>query len=248
MDAMLVVVALFLSWVTAWAQAGGSAPAAATTATFRQLTQDRFDANARNDRAFYERLLAPHFVVLLPNTFPAHTRQQYLDAEFPPNRPTRPKSTILDLDARVERDSAVVSYHVHEPYPLGGDQPFESRSRRLDTYVRLDGTWRLLSMAVIEVPSWPEVAAVDPQIYSEYAGVYRLSPTISIVITQDSGRLLAQVTAQPRVELFPESATTFFDKTDSPLARTVFVRDASGKVVAQVYRSQGQTLRAPKIK
>jgi hypothetical protein len=71
---MLVVVALFLSWVTAWTQTGGRAPAADTATTFRQLTQDRFDANARNDRAFYDRLLAPHFVVLLPNAFPAHTR------------------------------------------------------------------------------------------------------------------------------------------------------------------------------
>jgi hypothetical protein len=40
---------------------------------------------------------------------------------------------------------------------------------------------------------------------------------------------------------------TFFDRSDSPQARTVFERDASGKVVAQTYRSMGQTLRAVKV-
>jgi hypothetical protein len=50
---------------------------------------------------------------------------------------------------------------------------------------------------------------------------------------------MARVTGQPPSELFPENATTFFDRTDSPLARTVFERDASGRVVAQVYRARG---------
>jgi hypothetical protein len=43
------------------------------------------------------------------------------------------------------------------------------------------------------------------------------------------------------------SMTTFFDKSDSPLARTVFERDTSGKVVAQIYRGQGQRLRARRV-
>ena len=68
-----------------------------------------------------------------------------------------------------------------------------------------------------------------------------------IVVTNESGRLMAQVTGQEKVELFPESATSFFDRTDSPQARTVFERDASGTVVAQTYRAQGNQVRARKI-
>ena len=243
---MIVSVLIALSAVLA--QADARAPTADTPAAFLQLTQQRFDANARNDRGFYERLLAPNFLVLQPHEFPALTKKDYLEAEFPPNRPARPKSSVLDLQARIEGDTAVVSYQVHEPYPLGGDQAFEARSRRLDTYVRIEGAWRLLSMAVAEQPSWPEVATIDPKRLAEYAGTYRLSPTMSMVVTYESGHLMVQVTGQPRVELFPENATTFFDKTDSPLARTVFERDASGRVIAQVYRSQGQTVRAVKIR
>jgi len=70
---------------------------------------------------------------------------------------------------------------------------------------------------------------------------------IRIVVTSKDGHLTAAVGEQPGVELFPESATSFFDKTDSPFARTIFERDRSGKVVAQTYRSQGQRVRAPRV-
>jgi hypothetical protein len=213
-----------------------------------QLTRERFEANARNDRAFYERLLAPAFRLLTPHEFPPVTRQQYLDAELPPGRARRPPSTITGFDAAIDRDTAVVRYEVAEPYPIGGAQRFETRTRRLDTYVRIDGSWRLVSMAIAETPSWPEVASIDATLLGAYAGVYELSPDVSIVVTTADGRLFAQVTGQERVELFAENETTFFDRSDSPLARTIFERNPTGRVVAQIYRAQGQRLRAPKIR
>ena len=221
------------------------APAQAAS-ELRQITQQRFDANAANDRSFYERLLAPNFRMLDPSNFPPYTKQAYLDAEFPAQRAPRGKAAISEFQALVDGDTAVVSYQVLEPHPLG-ELTFETRSRRLETYLRLEGTWRLLSMAIAETPSWPEVATIDPRLYSEYAGTYRLTPETLIVVTNEAGRLMAEVTGQGKVQLFPENATTFFDKTDSPLARTVFERDASGSVVAQVYRVQGQKLRAVRV-
>ena len=124
----------------------------------RQLTEQRFQASATNDRSFYERLLAPHF--------PPFTKQAYLDAEFPPQRAPRAKATITGLEATANGDSGTVGYEVVESYPLG-DLSFVVRSRRLDSY---------------------------------------------------------------------------------PQARTVFERDASGKVVAQTYRAQGNQVRATKIR
>jgi hypothetical protein len=211
------------------------------------LTRQRYDANAANDRAFYDRLLAPAFLLLEPHR-PAVNKQAYLDAEFPAQRPHRPTSTIREFQARIDGDTAVTSYVASEPYPLGGEQHFETRSRRLDTYVRIKGAWRLLSMAIAELPSWPDVATIDPKLLLEYAGVYEISARMTVTVTNDAGHLMAEVSGQPKVELFAENATTFFDRTDSPLARTVFERDESGRVVAQIYRSQGQTLRARKIK
>jgi hypothetical protein len=244
----VMLIALLITWNAHATQAAIANARRSDVEALRQLTLARFEANARNDRAFYERLLAPVFQMQDPHSFPPATKQEYLAAEFPAGRPRRPASTMTGFHASVDGDTAVTRYEITEPYPIGGAQHFEMRSRRLDTYVRLDGVWRLLSIAVAEPPGWPDVAAVDPTVYAEYAGIYQLSADTSITVTHDDRRLMAQVTGQERVELFPENATTFFDRTDSPLARTVFERDASGKVVAQIYRAQGQRLRAQKIK
>lgn len=238
--------AVLLAGLVVPAGAAATPPDDAATA-LRALTQRRLEANAAGDRTFYERLLAPHFVFFPPGR-PPQSKREYLDEEFG-TRPAGSRGTpasFMDFAARVDRETAVATYTAVEPTPLG-EQTFESRTRRLDTYVRVGGEWRLLAMAVQEQPSWPEVAAVDRRLYNEYAGTYRFSPAVSIVVTVENGRLMAQATGQPKTELFPENATTFFDTTDSPGARTVFERDASGAVVAQVFRSQGQKVRAVKV-
>ena len=205
----------------------------------RQLTERRFAANAANDRRFYERLIADNALIMLPN----------LADEFQ-SRPANYRgavATIHDFRALVDGDTAVASYLAVEPTPVG-DQKFEVRTGRVDTYARSKGEWRLLSMTVAEVPSWPDVAAIDPQLYSDYAGTYQLARDVSVVVTNESGHLMAEMTGQAKTELFPESATTFFDRSDSPMARTIFERDAAGNVVAQSIAWHGQKLRAAKIK
>jgi hypothetical protein len=223
-------------------------PRGADAATaLRQLTERRFDANAANDRAFYERLLAENALILLPNRRP-QTKKEYLDYEFL-SRPAgyRGKSaSVADFQAVVDDDTAVVSYLAIEPTPLGA-QTFEMRTGRLDTYVRIKDEWRLLSMTMVDLPSWPDVATIDPRLYSEYAGRYQLSADVFVIVTNEAGHLMSEMTGQSKVELFPESEASFFDRTDSPFARTVFERDSSGKVVAQIYRAQGQKVRAKKI-
>jgi hypothetical protein len=214
----------------------------------RALTDARFAANARSDRGFYERLMVPHAIVVQPKHAP-QTKGEYLDEEFAGRPPgaTYPKAVVTNFRASVSGDTAVATYDVAEPVPLGGPA-FEQRTSRLDTYVRVDGAWRLLSMAAIEAVSWPDVATIDARVLQDYVGTYRVSDVLSSQIELRDGHLMQTLTGQPAAPLFPENATTFFDRTDSPLARTVFERDATGRVVAQVYRAMGQTLRAVKVR
>ena len=232
--------------LSATASAGGVA-IADETAVLERLTQARYDANARNDRGFYERLLAPNFLLLEPFAFPPWTKRAYLEAEFPSGRSPRPRSRVTDFEARVDGDTAVVRYQVSEPYPLPGDQGFARSSRRLDTYARRRGQWRLLSMAVSEPPSWPEPVTLDPALLAEYAGTYEIAAGVRVVVTVESGRLMAELTGQAKVELVAQDPTTFFDRTDSPFARTVFERDADGHVASQVYLSSGQRVVARRL-
>ena len=77
--------------------------------------------------------------MLHPHGAPAYGKAACLDAEFPAGRPRRPPSRVSGLTASVDGDTGVVTYEVAEPYPIGGDQRFEARSRRLDTYARIGG-------------------------------------------------------------------------------------------------------------
>ncbi|HRC86706.1 MAG TPA: DUF4440 domain-containing protein [Thermoanaerobaculia bacterium] len=237
-----------LGWLLSSMGAAAPAPAADAGAELRRLTEQRFAANAESDRGFYERLLAPSAVVLLPFR-PPQTRQEYLEEEFGHRPPgfRGEKGTVEGFRALVEGDTAVVSYAASEPTELG-ELTFESRTYRVDTYIRQGGAWRLLSMAVTPQPSWPKPATVDAKLYEDYAGTYQISPSLQAVVTVEGGRLFEEVTGQPKVELFPESATLFFDKTDSPLARTLFERDGTGKVVTQVYVANGLRMPARKVK
>ena len=215
-------------------------------AELRRLTEQRFTANAAHDRVFYERLLADNFRILAGNRPPV-TKQAYLTVEFPAQLPgRRAPSTVSAFNAAVSGDTAVVTYEVTEAMMMG-DVRFGGHSLRMDTYARVTGTWRLLSMAAAERASWPDVARIDPGLYQAYAGTYEVSQTTHVVVTNESGHLMAAVNTEPKVELFPENETTFFDKTDSPFARTIFERDPAGKVVAQIYRAQGQQIRARRI-
>jgi hypothetical protein len=246
MPKLLILLALFTACSGPSTQTNG--PGADGTAELRKLTQGRFDANTANDRSFYERLLASNFVVLTPAASPM-TKKEYLDNEFLPQSVGHrgEGASITEFRALVDGNTAVVSYWVVEPTPLG-QQRFEARWKHVDTYVRINGEWRLLSMALAAPPSWPEVAAIDPHFYSDYVGTYQLSPDVHVRITYEGGHLMLEQTGLAKEELFPENATTFFAKTDDATARTVFERDGSGKVVAQIYRSMGQQVRATKMK
>jgi CubicO group peptidase (beta-lactamase class C family) len=92
--------------------------------------------------------------------------------------------------------------------------------------------------AVAREYGWPGLAPIertlgtsDPTIYKDFAGRYEIpirSPPVTMVIETDGGKLY-RGSGPARVELLPESSTTFF-AMDSDM-RIEFVRDATGKVI-----------------
>jgi D-alanyl-D-alanine carboxypeptidase len=96
------------------------------------------------------------------------------------------------------------------------------------------------------LPSPRKEAAVDPRIYDQYAGEYEINPGFTIVILRRGDKLISQATAQPEVELFPESETRFFLKVVD--AQVDFVKDASGRVTGLVLHQGGMDLPAKRIK
>jgi CubicO group peptidase (beta-lactamase class C family)/uncharacterized pyridoxamine 5'-phosphate oxidase family protein len=64
-------------------------------------------------------------------------------------------------------------------------------------------------------------------------------------VTVDEGKVYAQLSGQPKVEIFPKSETEFFWKVVD--AQITFVKDENGKVVKALHHQGGQTINAPRM-
>ena len=89
-----------------------------------------------------------------------------------------------------------------------------------------------------------EIAA-DPTRLEACVGRYQLAPAVSLTVTRDGSHLFAQLTGQPRFEVFGESEKDFFLKVVD--AQLTFEVDAAGKVTAVVLHQNGRDQRAARI-
>ena len=64
-------------------------------------------------------------------------------------------------------------------------------------------------------------------------------------MSREGDRLFAQLTGQPKYEIFPQSPTKFFWKVVA--AQIQFVKNDAGKITKAIHHQGGQTLEAPKI-
>jgi D-alanyl-D-alanine carboxypeptidase len=101
-----------------------------------------------------------------------------------------------------------------------------------------DGSEEVAARVDKPVPAPLVEVAVSPEILASYAGEYELSPTFSITVTAEGGKLFGQATGQPKFELFARSETEFFLKVVD--ARITFVKGASGKVESLVLHQNGR--------
>lgn len=87
------------------------------------------------------------------------------------------------------------------------------------------------------VPQPVETVAVDPKILDDYVGRFQVNPDRVLTITRDGGKLYAQPTQSPKVELFPTSETTVI-RVDENVKYT-FLRSEDGKVESVKIRFDG---------
>lgn len=85
-------------------------------------------------------------------------------------------------------------------------------------------------------------ATIDMSVYDDYAGEYELALDRVITISRDGDQLFAQLSGQPKFEIFPRSETEFFLKV--VVADIVFNRDDSGRVESLTLRQGGIVLKA----
>lgn len=213
---------------------------------FRDLTERRASAYIVGDRTFYEKLLSADFVMMGDNGTITR-KDEYLDAEFAGKRSLSMKPFYAIRDFRVIRrkDLAIVSYLKTEGMKVG-EQTFSADAQRLDTYTLEAGQWRLVTMVASRVLKPLKPIALPPETLGAYAGTYSIASGVESVVTEAGDHLAEKTTDQPATVLMPLGYDTFFDPNDSPAARTIFRRDANGKVIAWSYVNGDQEVVAKK--
>lgn len=238
MIAVRPVVLVFCAAVAVTAAAQTPAPVEGAAAEIGRALRDRLDAYGRGDAEAWGRFVAGDCVC-------GTSTRRDLQAEIAA-RPAGVKiwsGEVTDLEVRVQGDAAAVRYRVTDFTGIGSQQVGVALIKA-ETYVRRDGRWLLLGGAETVLPADPPIAAVDPRSYDALVGRYEYGPGVAEVVTRDGDRLLIQSTGQPREELFPESATTFFLKGQP--WRYAFVLDG-GRAAKLVFRMYGRDLVAGRV-
>ena len=88
-------------------------------------------------------------------------------------------------------------------------------------------------------------AAVDPNLYERYARLYQRGPNSIFTITREGDRLFAQLTGQPKLEVFAESDHEFFYKAVA--AQITFVADGEQPATELILHQNGNVLRAARV-
>jgi len=96
-----------------------------------------------------------------------------------------------------------------------------------------------------ELPKKHVIVKVDPQIYDQYVGKYKLREKFFITVTKENDKLITQATEQGKIEIFPESETVFFNIGID--AQISFVKDDSGKVTKLILHQGGVESVAEKV-
>ncbi len=95
------------------------------------------------------------------------------------------------------------------------------------------------------VPEPYEIVSVNPIKFEDYAGRFQVNPDRVLKLTREGGKLHAEQTESPKVELFPISETVYLRK-DRDIKYT-FVRNSSGKVDAIKIHSGGEESEATRV-
>jgi CubicO group peptidase (beta-lactamase class C family) len=102
--------------------------------------------------------------------------------------------------------------------------------------------------SIASVYGWPDfhpivraTIKVDPEVLATYVGIYELTPTLSITVTLENGKLMEQGTNQGKFPLFPESQSKFFMKVVD--AQFEFLTGADGQVSHLILHQNGHDTR-----
>ena len=97
-----------------------------------------------------------------------------------------------------------------------------------------------------ELPKEPAIIKLEGAALEVYAGRYKLKPGVFFTIRRSGDRLLAQLTGQTFLQIFPTSETEFFYKAVD--AQLTFVKDSQGEFNELILHQNGIDQTSQRVK
>lgn len=145
----------------------------------------------------------------------------------------------VDFQATVVGDVATTTYVADEDETFHGAQ-IHARYRMGDTWVRREGTWKLLSSQVLALRTDPPVVPTTAEQRKAYCGRYTLGDLTYVVRCETDG-LTGGSPGKPSKPLRFETPDVLFVPGE-PRLRYLFQRDASGRVSGFLQRRESWDL------
>ncbi len=96
----------------------------------------------------------------------------------------------------------------------------------------------------VAAPAPRVVAKVDPKVYDAYVGTYEGAPKLVFAISREGDHLFVTVNGEEKVELYPESETSFFLKVADV---QVAFETEDGTVAHLLVKQGGNTIKARRV-
>ncbi len=103
---------------------------------------------------------------------------------------------------------------------------------------------KLFAEEISKMPAFEEDPTITSEVFKDFVGRYDYQGAILTVTVQDA-HLFAQLTSQPKAQIYPQSKDEYFWKVAA--AQVKFLRDERGEVIAARHTQNGNSFTAPKL-
>ncbi|SRR6266496_1245727 len=198
---------------------------------------------ATGDTSFWSRRLANNFFIVTEDGTRLGRKEFLVD--FHPLPPGY-RGHILVIEPRFafSENAIVVSYIADEYLDLMG-QHLHTTYSVINTYIISDGTWKIITSQIFEVPQLPEPVSVSAKVLNNYTGTYKLNDTITCTISVEGNKLFMEKKGKAKEELLAETVNVFMRKKDTR-GRKIFIQNESG-IMEMRERRNGQDVVWKKI-
>lgn len=209
-----------------------------------RIEQQLLDAIPAADTALWNRYLDDSYFIITEDGT-GYNKKEFLSTFGPLPKGFSGYIKVINPHFIFKNNIATVHY-VADEYEIIFGQNVHTTYSTLNTYIKTDTSWKIVASQVFEIPQLPVAVKINNSILKKYTGIYKLTDSITCIISLENDTLFIQKKDRGREPLFAETENVFFRKKDTR-GRKIFVKDENQNMLMNERRN-GQDVVWKRIK